>query len=152
MKKLKGWQIALLIIFYPAGIVYLIVKICNKKKTQAPPSASRGSARTIERDFYTKVAGVSFDNANGTSRQSIIKKCQSGEDVIFKPMPSKEFPDAIGVFTMNGKQIGFLGADLAHDMKYKYGTNPLSATISGITGGENGKNLGVNLHIVIYSK
>lgn len=152
MKKLKGWQIALLIIFYPAGIVYLIVKICNKKKTQAPPSVSRGSARTVERDFYTKVAGVSFDNANGTSRQSIIKKCQSGEDVILKPMPSKEFPDAIGVFTMKGKQIGFLSADLAHDMKYKYGTNPMSATISGITGGENGKNLGVNLHIVIYSK
>ena len=73
MKKLKGWQIALLIIFYPAGIVYLIVKIRNKKKTQASRSASRGSARTVERDFYTKVAGVSFDNANGTSRQSIIK-------------------------------------------------------------------------------
>lgn len=25
-KKLKGWQIALLIIFYPAGIIYLIMK------------------------------------------------------------------------------------------------------------------------------
>ena len=152
MKKLKGWQLALLIIFYPAGIVYLIVKICNKKKTQAPSSASRGSARAIERDFYTKVAGVTFDNADGTSRQSIIKKCSPGEDVIFKPMPSKEYPDAIGVFTTKGQQLGFLKAELAHEMKYQYGTNPMSATISDITGGDNGKSFGVNLHIVIYKK
>lgn len=67
-------------------------------------------------------------------------------------MPSKEYPDAIGVFTTKGKQLGFLKAELAHEMKYKYGTNPMSATISDITGGDSGKSFGVNLHIVIYKK
>lgn len=152
MKKLKGWQIALLIIFYPAGIVYLIVKICNKNKAKPAPAAVSKSSLSVESDFYTKVAGVTFDNADGTSRQSIIKKCSPGEDVIFKPMPSKEYPDAIGVFTAKGKQLGFLKAELAHEMKYQYGTNPMSATISDITGGDNGKSFGVNLHIVIYKK
>ncbi len=147
MKKLKGWQIALLIIFYPAGIVYLIVRH-NKKKV----STVKKSSLSVERDFYTKVAGVSFNNSNGTSRQSIIKGLRSGEDVLLKPMPSKEYPDAIGVFSSKGKQIGFLSAELAHDMKYKYGSNPMSATIGSISGGESGKNYGVNLHIVIYSK
>ena len=103
MKKLKGWQIALLIIFYPVGIVYLIVKICNKNKAKTAPAAVSKSSLTIESDFHTKVAGVSFDNADGTSRQSIIKQCTRGEDVIFKPMPSKDYPDAIGVFTTKGK-------------------------------------------------
>lgn len=34
MKKLKTWQVALLILFYPAGIVYLIVKLTKKIKSQ----------------------------------------------------------------------------------------------------------------------
>lgn len=32
MKRLKSWQIALLIIFYPVGIIYLIVKFLSKRK------------------------------------------------------------------------------------------------------------------------
>lgn len=35
MKKLKPWQIALLIFFYPAGIVYLIVRFTKKSKSKA---------------------------------------------------------------------------------------------------------------------
>lgn len=31
-KKLKAWQIILLIVFYPAGIIYLIVRANKKKK------------------------------------------------------------------------------------------------------------------------
>lgn len=44
MKKLKPWQIALLIIFYPVGIVYLIVLLVKKFKTQTPsPNQSTAS-------------------------------------------------------------------------------------------------------------
>ncbi len=36
MRKLKTWQLVLLIIFYPAGIVYFIYWLCNKDKKAAP--------------------------------------------------------------------------------------------------------------------
>lgn len=39
-KKLKGWQIALLIIFYPAGIIYLIVRCAKKKNPSEAPAAA----------------------------------------------------------------------------------------------------------------
>lgn len=32
MKKLKTWQFVLLIIFYPVGIIYFIVWLCNRNK------------------------------------------------------------------------------------------------------------------------
>ncbi len=152
MKKLKAWQIILLIIFYPVGIVYLIVCLCKKSKNKSAAPRFDLATAQIERDFHTKVVGVSFNNADGSSRQEAIKTCRSGEDIVLKPVPTKEYPDAIGVFSKAGKQIGFLNADLAHDLKYKYPTNPMSCAISDIHGGEENKNLGVNLHVIIYKK
>lgn len=154
MKKLKAWQVVLLVIFYPIGIIYLIVWLCNRNKQPAATPAKKFdiSAAVVERDFHTKVAGVSFNNDNGTSRQEIIKRCTPGDDVVFKPMPTKAYPETIGVFTMKGEQIGVLNAQLAKEMHSKYATSPMSAAISGINGGDNGKYLGVNLHITIYEK
>lgn len=37
MKKLKTWQLVLLIIFYPVGIVYFIVWLCNRNKQKSHP-------------------------------------------------------------------------------------------------------------------
>lgn len=152
MKKLKTWQIILLIIFYPVGILYLIYRFLQKNKSVTSAQKFDVSTAPILRDFHAKVVGVSFNNADGSSRQEAIKECHSGEDVLLKPLPTKDYPDAIGVFSKAGKQIGFLSADLAHDMKYKYPMNPMSCAISDIHGGEDSKNLGVNLHIVIYEQ
>lgn len=113
MKKLKAWQIVLLVIFYPVGLVYLIVWLCKRNKQPTAPSAAPASAANIdvnklvvERDFHTKVVGVTFNNDDGTSRQAIIESCKPGEDIILKPVPTKEYPDAIGVFNKRGSSSG----------------------------------------------
>lgn len=147
MRKLKPWQIVLLVIFYPVGIVYLIVWLCNKNKKT--PSAQE--APTVARDFNTKIVGVTFGNEDGTSRQEYIKKLKTGDDIIFKPMGTAEHPEAIGVFNNKGQQLGYLSAELAAELKEKYPLNPMSVTVSGVTGGGD-KTYGCNLHIVIYSK
>lgn len=158
MKKLKTWQIVLLVIFYPVGLVYLIVWLCNKNKQPAVPSVAPAGAANIdvnnlvvERDFHTKVVGVTFNNDDGTSRQAIIASCKPGEDIILKPVPTKEYPDAIGVFNKKGQQLGHLGAELAAEIKTKWGYNPMSITIASLTGGGD-RAYGCNLHIVIYQK
>lgn len=159
MKKLKTWQIVLLVIFYPAGLVYLIIWLCNRnKQSAAVPSAAPANAihidtnkLVVERDFHTKVVGVTFNNDDGTSRQAIIERCKPGEDIIIKPVPTKEYPDAIGVFNKRGEQLGHLGAELASEIKTKWGYNPMSITIAALTGGGD-RAYGCNLHIIIYRK
>ena len=147
MKKLKPWQIVLLVIFYPVGIVYFIIWLCKRSKA---PTAPTTEPRSVVRDFNSKVVGVTFGNADGSSRQEIIKSCKSGDDLIFKPVPTAEYPDAVGVFTKTGKQLGHLNAELAAELKNRYPNNPMSVTINDITGGGE-KNYGCNIHIVIYA-
>lgn len=148
MKKLKTWQKVLLVIFYPVGIVYFIVWLCNRNKSG---SGAVGSSKlSVIRDFNTKVVGVTFSNDDGSSRQEIIKNSKAGEDIIFKPVPTADYPDAIGVFNKRGQQLGHLNAELAAEMKNKYTNNPMSVTINNITGGGD-KNYGCNLHIIIYA-
>lgn len=144
MKKLKPWQIILLVIFYPVGIVYFIIWLCKRNKKPAAPS------RSIVRDFNSKVVGVTFGNDDGTSRQEIIKSCNPGDDLILKPVPTTEYPDAIGVFTKSGKQLGHINAELAAELKSDYPNNPMSVTVNNITGGGD-KTYGCNIHIIIYS-
>lgn len=149
MKKLKTWQKVLLIIFYPVGIIYFIVWLCNRNNgggaaTPAPAKLS------VLRDFNTKIVGVTFGNDDGSSRQAIIKKSKEGEDIILKPVPTDEYPDAIGVFNKRGEQLGHINAELAAELKNKYPNNPMSVTINNITGGGD-KNYGCNLHIIIYT-
>ena len=143
MKKLKAWQIVLLVIFYPVGLVYLIVWLCKRNKQPIAPSAAPTGAASIdvnklvvERDFHTKV---------------VIESCKPGEDIILKPVPTKEYPDAIGVFNKKGQQLGHLGAELASEIKTKWGHNPMSITIAALTGGGD-RAYGCNLHIIIYQK
>lgn len=150
MKKLKPWQIALLVIFYPIGIIYLIVWLINKKKQPAAVSIDTSKMEIIS-DFHTKVVGVTFNNDDGTSRQKIIQSCKSGEDIILKPTPSKEYPDAIGVFNIRGQQLGNINAELAKEIKNKYPANPMKCSISALTGGGE-RTYGCNLHIIIYEK
>lgn len=49
MKKLKPWQIVLLIIFYPVGIIYLIVYLC-KKKNGGSDNQTAAPARKVKDD------------------------------------------------------------------------------------------------------
>lgn len=159
MKKLKTWQIVLLVIFYPVGLVYLIIWLFNRNKQPvAVPSTAPANAihidtnkLVVERDFHTKVVGVTFNNDDGTSRQAIIERCKPGEDIVIKPVPTKEYPDAIGVFNNRGEQLGHLGAELASEIKTKWGFNPMSITIAALTGGGD-KAYGCNLHFIIYAK
>ena len=156
MKKPAPWQIVLLVIFYPVGIIYLILYMKSKKDNRAVENGNNKlkintSELGIARDMHTKVVGVTFGNDDGSNRQKIISKCRVGESVIFKHTPSPEYPEAIGIFTENGKQLGNVNANLASELIHRYPNNPMKVTISDITGGKNGKNYGCNLHLIIYN-
>lgn len=155
MRKLKTWQKVLLVIFYPVGIVYFIIWLCCRNKQPAAGAAPVMhidiNKLAVVRDFHTKVVGVTFNNDDGSSRQDIIKNSKIGEDIIFKHLPTEDYPDAIGVFNKKGQQLGHLSQGVAFEIKNEFGYNPMSVTIANITGGGD-YNYGCNLHIVIYAK
>lgn len=131
MKKLKPWQIVLLVIFYPVGICVLIYRLVKgaqlkreaeeAQRASAEEKARRAAAdreraeadrarrATLDRRIY-RVVGVTFDNDDGPARnrQEILREIEADS-----PRPSAislevydfEGEPAVGVF-YRGEQVG----------------------------------------------
>jgi hypothetical protein len=104
------------------------------------------------RHFFTKVAGVSHKNRDGTRRQRILANCIPLEQLVLIHEDENPFdPNAIAVKRQNGEQIGYLRAELATEVAennklgYKY-----TAFITMITGGaDDSPTLGCNLLVIV---
>lgn len=139
------------------AIVFTVFAVKKKKGTSSAAQETDKSKQTavrvdtskIEHDFFSKVVGVTFNNDDGSSRQKIISKLKAGDELVFRPVSVQGHPEAVGVFTTGGKQLGHLTAELAGELRNKYPTNPVSATVAQVTGGGD-RSYGCNIHIVIY--
>jgi hypothetical protein len=101
--------------------------------------------------FYTKVAGVSHRNDDGTQRQRIIKRCQVHEQLVLEHDPrNRHDPNAVRVCRLHGEQLGFLKADLAPDVVNRLARGfTITAFIVNLTGGtEEAPTRGVNIVVV----
>jgi hypothetical protein len=89
------------------------------------------------RHFYTKVVGVTHDNGDGSSRQSIIARCTRFQGLVLEHQENNPYDaNAIKVCTREGEQIGFLSMELAKDICWKMGHGfRTAAMVAGITGG-----------------
>ena len=149
-------------IIFAAALTLLswwLMRLCWRKRTppasdQAPkpPRAKRPApSETIE--FYSKVAGTSHRNRDGTSRQAAIRKhCFAGAplDLIREP-DNKHDRNAIAIF-YDDKQIGYLSADIANKYapKLDAGLISMEVHVDEVTGGYGDKStLGVNISIKI---
>ena len=99
-------------------------------------------------EFMCDVWGTAYLNENNTSRQTYISKLKVGDDLLFKPAPTPDYPDTIGVFTKKGEQIGFIGYKDLNKLRGLYLNNKASVTVENITHSERG--LGVSMLIKIY--
>ncbi|MCF8042869.1 MAG: HIRAN domain-containing protein [Desulfarculaceae bacterium] len=106
----------------------------------------------MPRSFYSKVAGVSHKNPDGTSRQAALRASWEDRPLILTREPNNPHDSsAIAVFTEDMEQLGYIGSDLSDDLASQMdrGVN-VSAAISGITGGGKGqKTLGCNILITV---
>ncbi len=96
-------------------------------------------------EFYTKVAGVTFEG-----RQRYIRHMQVGERLTlerdrYNPYDS----NAIKVINARGEQIGFISRDVAAQLAPKMDRGVFCyAVCSAITGDNPGDNLGVNIKVI----
>lgn len=130
------------------GILKLIFKAIFKGSLSNYNAISNNS-----KQFYSKIAGVTFKNDNGTERQSILKKCRSGEKLKLKHIPVKQDKNAVAVFRLNGEQLGNLNRDLAEEISKELDKGKMvKAFISELTGGTGEhKTIGCNLKIIKYN-
>ncbi len=130
MKKMKTWQIVLLVIFYPVGIcvwIYRLLKKAQLKKENDAAKRARAAStsqeleqrRCVTSDFELKifkVVGVTFRNDDGKSRQTLLRRIrfndepfESAVDITIERGEYDGTP-AFYVFA-NGLRIGSIGRD-----------------------------------------
>jgi hypothetical protein len=128
------------------------LRLHNARTRERKLSPARGF--NVSRTFYSKIAGISNKNDDGSDRQEIVKDCIPGEILRLVRESDNPFDSgAIAVYRANGKQLGYLpahvsrGGDrsgLAADMDS--GTKYL-CKIEAITGGGADLNFGVNVEL-----
>ena len=102
----------------------------------------------LVRTIHTKVAGVTFRNSDGSSRQENLSYCIGGGPIEFEHFTYKGAP-AYAVFC-GGLQIGNLPADLARDLYELDDSYTFFGEIDEVTGGDDGLKYGCNLQIELY--
>lgn len=120
-----------------ALLIYWIYRIRKKKKAQKPKAAHHKMQADDEplELIETRVAGVTFENDNGTSRQEILQRCTPGETIVLEhwPMPEDEY--AVKVLRENGEQLGYIPREDAEDVAdWLNSANSVTAKIKKITG------------------
>ncbi|NMB23948.1 MAG: hypothetical protein GX986_00275 [Firmicutes bacterium] len=103
--------------------------------------------------FHSKIAGVTRNNPDGTSRQELLAQCQIGQSLKLVREPDNSVDEnAIMVLTMDGKQLGYLNKAIAAHVASKVDKGiQVDCEISDLTGGEIGKETrGCNVKITMH--
>jgi hypothetical protein len=158
----KGMAFALVlsILFFLVALVIannnLKVKpTSNRAKIiQNYPVYNQNSADDI---IYSKIAGVTYKNADGLSRQTLIRNhCRVGTELALIPEDLEGHPEAIMIYVdgSNNLKLGYVTEHLAVDIKKKLSSGwTATAKITEITGGkfEDGhETYGCNIEISLY--
>jgi hypothetical protein len=76
----------------------------------------------IDKDFYSKVVGVSFRNSDGTSRQDFVKKLKQFQLLELALNTAPEYPDSVAVVAKEGAMLGYLdercGGEISRDVRH----------------------------------
>jgi hypothetical protein len=119
-------------------------------KVKAPPLMT-------DRQFYSKIAGVSFKNDNGVARQDIIRThCRAGMELhLMRVHDIPGNPNAVAVFVRACQkygQIGHITSDAASDVSEHMDRDlEVGVLIAEVTGGGD-RFLGVNISISLLVK
>jgi hypothetical protein len=104
------------------------------------------------RHFYTKLAGATYKNDDGSDRQDILSTCCPLQALrVEHDNNNPHDPNAIRVCTEDGRQIGHLFRDLASDvwwrMQHHFTYAAFSANITG--GTEDHPTMGMNILLLV---
>lgn len=120
-------------------------------------SDSASDETDMNQEFFTKVAGVTYQNADGSLRQDIIKELHKvwRSEVAVKFTLRREpynpyDQNAVAVLDSQGRQVGYLSRQIAEFVASKMDKGEsVSAELQAITGDGFTYNYGLNIRVVV---
>lgn len=100
--------------------------------------------------FFSKIAGVSYPNTDGSSRQAALRGCGAGERLRLVREPDNPYDDeAVAVFRATGEQLGYVTERANNEVSVWLDDGVrVEAFLTYLTGGGPGQDLGANLLII----
>jgi hypothetical protein len=113
-------------------------KTCAEKEESRRLREEEYARRMRLRHTFAKVAGVTFQNDDGSERQSILKRCRPGEQLILRHDPDNAYSIcAVQVLRTNGEQLGhapgYLGERICEELEDGYWVLGVLAEVTGGT-------------------
>lgn len=71
--------------------------------------------QTTGRSFRIYIAGTQYKNDDGTNRQTFIKRCKVGEELLLVKAPSKYDEYGIQIHRKNGECLGWVPAKYSYE-------------------------------------
>lgn len=124
-------------------------KAAAQAKEEEELEAAFLAAHELVKEIHTKVAGVTFKNSDGSSRQEMLSYCFDGDQLELRPFTYKGAP-AYAIFD-GGVQIGNIPAETAQVIYDQADGLVIRAEIAEITGGD-GLKYGCNILVKLYRK
>lgn len=91
------------------GGLFFFLRASQKRPAEKTRSVDRPQPSTEPRHFFLQVHGIYHRNADGSSRQKIIRSCGPGDPLVLVPEPENKYdPDAIKVCRPDGTQLGYV--------------------------------------------
>jgi len=145
---LIGWVVLVFIVIIP--FKYFIGPYLKyKRQSSQIERILNCSLDNSEEKFNTKIAGVTFKNKDGSSRQRLLRKSDPNELLLMKREPENPVDEnAIKLVKPKGKQLGYIPSKNAETLAPQMDNGAkFFAQISQINGGDNGKSYGANIRI-----
>ena len=100
--------------------------------------------------FFSKIAGVSHANRDGTRRQAALRHCHPWEHLRLETEPDNRFdPNAMALIAESGRQLGYLSSGLAAEVHQRSDKGySFTVFIAEITGGGEDQYLGCNILVI----
>ena len=135
-------------------------RMLEKAEAELRTAPLKTAERVLVSSFETRLAGVTYRNegANTENRQQIIRDLlgkgllRPGQELELRPEPSNRAdPQAVAVYAPDGRQLGFLPKDKAHEIFAKLSASGgYSCIVTGVNGGGIGISYGVSVRIEEY--
>ncbi len=114
------------------------------------PSSQLTLEPRIECFLRTPLMGTAFLNTDGSSRQKLLVNTSVGDVLVCRTLTNPFGTESIGVFTVRGRQLGYLDASFTRAIRERYPNRRIGVYVERLDGGQ-GVPYTCDLQIAVYA-
>jgi len=94
------------------GGLFFLLSALQKRPAKPAKSMDQPYLSAEPKHFFLQVHGIYHRNADGSSRQKIIRSCSPGDPLVLVPEPDNQYdPDAIKICRSDDAQLGYVPSE-----------------------------------------